>query len=54
MRHLALLAERKLEIGRLDEACADWQHALDDFPHARAVHDRARSIAASPRPAAPA
>ncbi|MEU2854076.1 tol-pal system YbgF family protein [Streptomyces syringium] len=77
VRHLGLLAERKLELGRLDEACTDWHRVLDDFPHvqsgrcddrframlaalrpyvknvrAREVYDRARAIAASPRPSA--
>ena len=32
VRHLGTLAERKLEIGRLEEACRDWGRMLDDYP----------------------
>jgi tetratricopeptide (TPR) repeat protein len=32
VRYNSLLAERKLEIGRLEEACADWHQVLDDYP----------------------
>ncbi|MGP4088810.1 maleylpyruvate isomerase N-terminal domain-containing protein [Streptomyces sp. KR55] len=51
VRHLALLAERKLEIGHLDEACADWQRALDDFPHVQSgrCDDRFRAMLAALR-----
>jgi hypothetical protein len=31
VRHLGTLAERKLEIGRLEEACRDWDRMLDDY-----------------------
>ncbi|WP_207943199.1 hypothetical protein [Actinomadura sp. KC345] len=30
VRHLGALAERKLEIGHLEEACSDWSRTLDD------------------------
>ncbi|WP_019632475.1 hypothetical protein [Actinomadura atramentaria] len=33
VRHLGALAERKLEIGHLEAACADWERMLDDYPH---------------------
>lgn len=32
VRHLGTLAERKLQIGRLEEACHDWNRMLDDYP----------------------
>ncbi|MGW2390304.1 tetratricopeptide repeat protein [Streptomyces lydicamycinicus] len=32
VRHRATLAERQLEIGHLEAACATWQLALDDYP----------------------
>ncbi|MER6517970.1 tetratricopeptide repeat protein [Streptomyces sp. NPDC001553] len=32
VRYNALLAERKAEVGRLEEACADWARVLDDYP----------------------
>ncbi len=69
VRHLGTLAERKLEVGRLEEACVDWGKMLDDYPlvqsgraddryramlaairphqrnpHARALHERARTL----------
>ncbi|MGH3587488.1 MAG: hypothetical protein ACRDQ0_14305, partial [Pseudonocardia sp.] len=31
VRHLGTLAERKLEIGHLEEACKDWHGMLDDY-----------------------
>ncbi|MEU8779094.1 tetratricopeptide repeat protein [Streptomyces sp. NPDC048606] len=74
VRHLGLLAERKLAVGRLEEACGHWNQMLDEYPHvqsgrcddrframlaairpytgnphARDVHDRARTIAATSR-----
>jgi hypothetical protein len=32
VRHRATLAERQFEIGHLEEACATWHLALDDYP----------------------
>ncbi|MYY10386.1 transcriptional regulator [Streptomyces sp. SID4919] len=32
VRHRATLAERQLELGHLEAACATWHTALDDFP----------------------
>jgi hypothetical protein len=32
VRHLGTLAERKLEIGLLEDACHDWGRMLDDYP----------------------
>ncbi|WP_330239198.1 tetratricopeptide repeat protein [Streptomyces sp. NBC_00525] len=32
VRHRAVLAERQLEVGHLEAACATWQLALDDYP----------------------
>ncbi|MEU9504490.1 tetratricopeptide repeat protein [Streptomyces sp. NPDC048196] len=32
VRHRATLAERQLEIGHLEAACATWNLALDDYP----------------------
>jgi hypothetical protein len=32
VRHLGTLAERKLGLGHLEDACADWNAMLDDYP----------------------
>lgn len=32
IRHLGMLAERRLEIGHLEAACADWHRMLDGYP----------------------
>ncbi|WP_407566256.1 tetratricopeptide repeat protein [Streptomyces sp. 184] len=32
VRYNALLAERQLELGRLEEACATWNRVLDEYP----------------------
>lgn len=32
VRHHAVLAERQLRLGHLEEACATWNTALDDYP----------------------
>ncbi|MEU6989213.1 transcriptional regulator [Streptomyces sp. NPDC046465] len=32
VRYNALLAERQLEVGHLEEACATWHRVLDDYP----------------------
>ncbi|MFJ3906154.1 tetratricopeptide repeat protein [Streptomyces sp. NPDC090025] len=52
VRHLGLLAERKLEIGRLDEACVDWNRMLDDYPRVQSgrCDDRYRAMMAALRP----
>lgn len=52
VRHLGLLAERKLEIGRLDEACVDWNRMLDDYPQVQSgrCDDRFRAMTAALRP----
>ncbi|MER7833405.1 tetratricopeptide repeat protein [Streptomyces sp. NPDC095602] len=52
VRYHAMLAERKLRLGRLDEACADWHRVLDDYPHVRSgrCDDRVRAMLALLRP----
>ncbi|WP_165986480.1 tetratricopeptide repeat protein [Streptomyces sp. YIM 98790] len=35
VRRRFMLAERQLAAGLLEEACATWNHALDDYPHVR-------------------
>lgn len=52
VRYNAMLAERKLQIGRLEEACADWHHVLDDYPHVQSgrCDDRVRIMLAALRP----
>jgi tetratricopeptide (TPR) repeat protein len=42
LRHGALLAERQLQIGHLDAACATWNNVLDEYPlmHSQKVDDR--------------
>ncbi|MEU2558239.1 tetratricopeptide repeat protein [Streptomyces longispororuber] len=32
VRYNALLAERQLELGHLEEACSTWERVLDDYP----------------------
>lgn len=32
VRHNSLTAERQLDIGHLEAACASWDRALDDYP----------------------
>lgn len=32
-RYDSMLAERKLRVGRLEEACRDWHKTLDDYQH---------------------
>ncbi|MBB5938470.1 tetratricopeptide repeat protein [Streptomyces zagrosensis] len=41
-----LLAERQLEVGHLDAACATWSGVLDSYPamHSGRVDDRVRSV----------
>jgi hypothetical protein len=52
VRYNAMLAERKLETGRLEEACADWNRVLDDYPHVRSgrCDDRVRIMLSALRP----
>ncbi|NUU24053.1 MAG: tetratricopeptide repeat protein [Streptomycetaceae bacterium] len=52
IRYLGTLAERKLELGRLDEACADWHRALDDYPEVRSgrCDDRFNAMVSALRP----
>ncbi|UGQ11157.1 hypothetical protein LO772_30860 [Yinghuangia sp. ASG 101] len=52
VRHLGMLAERKLGMGRLEEACADWHRALGDYPHVQSgrCDDRIRAMFTSLRP----
>ncbi|MDH6139468.1 MULTISPECIES: transcriptional regulator [Kitasatospora] len=46
VRYNSLLAERKLEIGHLEEACADWHQVLDDYPLVQSgrADDRMRAM----------
>ncbi|MVO86497.1 transcriptional regulator [Streptomyces sp. p1417] len=46
VRHLGLLAERKLEVGRLEEACGHWRQMLDEYPHVQSgrCDDRFKSM----------
>lgn len=52
VRHLGLLAERKLELGRLDEACNDWGRMLDDYPSVQSgrCDDRFNTMMSALRP----
>ncbi|MFF8598910.1 tol-pal system YbgF family protein [Streptomyces sp. NPDC015232] len=52
VRYNAMLAERKLRIGRLEEACADWNRVLDDYPHVQSgrCDDRVRVMLTALRP----
>ncbi|MCX4669643.1 tetratricopeptide repeat protein [Streptomyces sp. NBC_01381] len=52
VRHLGLLAERKLEVGRLEEACGHWHQMLDEYPHVQSgrCDDRYRAMLAAVRP----
>jgi hypothetical protein len=48
----ATLAERKLRLGRLEEACGDWHRMLDDYGHVQSgrCDDRYRSMMSAIRP----
>lgn len=48
----ATLAERKLRLGRLEEACVDWHGMLDDYAHVRSgrCDDRYRAMVSAIRP----
>ncbi|MEU9107125.1 tetratricopeptide repeat protein [Streptomyces xanthophaeus] len=52
VRYNAMLAERKLRIGRLEEACVDWGRVLDDYPRVQSgrCDDRVRIMLSSVRP----
>lgn len=52
VRYVSLQAERKLELGRLDEACADWHRVLDDYPYVKSgrCDDRFATMMSSLRP----
>ncbi|WP_431782313.1 tetratricopeptide repeat protein [Streptomyces chumphonensis] len=52
VRERALLAERQLRIGRLEEACENWDLALDDYPLVQSgrCDDRVRDMRALLRP----
>jgi hypothetical protein len=46
VRYNAMLAERKLQAGRLEEACSDWHRVLDDYPLVQSgrCDDRVRTM----------
>ncbi|MFF7081760.1 tetratricopeptide repeat protein [Streptomyces lavendulae] len=46
VRYNAMLAERKLRLGRLEEAVADWNKVLEDYPHVQSgrCDDRVREM----------
>lgn len=52
VRHRATLAERQLEIGHLEAACATWHQALDDFPMVQSgrADDRIKTMFSLLRP----
>ncbi|MFF2544107.1 tetratricopeptide repeat protein [Kitasatospora sp. NPDC058063] len=52
VRMTGMLAEWKLQAGRLEEACADWHRALDDYPTIQSgrADDRFRSMLSATRP----
>jgi len=52
IRRLGMIAERKLEIGRLEEACGDWNRMLDDYPQVQSgrADDKFRIMMAAIRP----
>ncbi|MCX2971134.1 MULTISPECIES: tetratricopeptide repeat protein [Streptomyces] len=52
VRYRALLAERQLRVGRLEEACATWHLALDDYPLVQSgrCDERVREMRALLRP----
>lgn len=52
VRHRATLAERQLEIGHLEAACATWHQALDDYPMVQSgrADDRIRTMFGLMRP----
>ncbi|MCP9988108.1 tetratricopeptide repeat protein [Streptomyces sudanensis] len=52
VRHRSMLAEWKLEAGRLEEAVQTWHLALDDYPHVQSgrTDDRFRAMLSALRP----
>lgn len=52
IRYNALLAERQLEVGRLEEACATWNKVLDEYPLVQSgrADQRMRNMQALIRP----
>ncbi|MFD3996154.1 tetratricopeptide repeat protein [Streptomyces sp. NPDC058583] len=52
VRYNAMIAERKLEVGRLEEACAGWSRVLDDYPLVQSgrCDDRVRTMLSVLRP----
>ncbi|MGH3833945.1 MAG: tetratricopeptide repeat protein [Pseudonocardiaceae bacterium] len=52
VRHLGTLAERRLEIGRLEDACSAWRRMLDDYPAVRSgrCDDRFNTMMSTLRP----
>ncbi|MFJ8472871.1 tetratricopeptide repeat protein [Kitasatospora sp. NPDC094011] len=52
VRMTGMLAEWKLQAGRLEEACADWHRALDDYPTIQSgrADDRFRTMLSAIRP----
>lgn len=52
VRHRSMLAEWKLETGRLEEAVQTWQLALDDYPHVQSgrADDRFRAMVSAIQP----
>ncbi|MGH3933745.1 MAG: hypothetical protein ACRDS1_01965 [Pseudonocardiaceae bacterium] len=52
VRHLGTLAQRRLEIGRLEEACSTWGRMLDDYPAVQSgrCDDRFNTMMSTLRP----
>ncbi|MEU3185792.1 tetratricopeptide repeat protein [Streptomyces sp. NPDC006923] len=52
VRHRATLAERQLELGHLEAACATWSNALDEWPMIQSgrADDRMRTMVRLVRP----
>ncbi|MFD8936364.1 hypothetical protein ACFV0R_14130, partial [Streptomyces sp. NPDC059578] len=52
VRYSALLAERKLRVGRLEEACRSWHAMLDDYPYVQSgrCDDRFTAMMSALRP----
>ncbi|MCP9206856.1 tetratricopeptide repeat protein [Streptomyces cucumeris] len=52
VRHRAMLAERQMQVGHLEAACATWHQALDDYPLVQSgrADERMRVMAGLLRP----
>ncbi|MFE0374185.1 tetratricopeptide repeat protein [Streptomyces inhibens] len=52
VRHGGMLAERKLQVGRLEEACTDWHRMLDEYQGMQSgrCDDRYRALVSAIRP----